>query len=389
MDWLSATRRKVIVMTIGSIREAHTEREDGGTVTEAVEMQGNDQGGRGKGERRVLLGCEDGSLIILASLPTADVSTTATTSPHLTPTLSPPITPSYQNSLATSTSNSSSPPATPSRRTFTPTKLILNGRPIIPPYSPPGSSTSTGGGRRISSASSFAPTISDLSSTTAAVVVGGGGGGAGGAGGGRTRKASATVGISVGQETNSNELSPSFPGSPTLSISGMGSAFFGGHGIGVGGGGDGGGGGKHRAKESITSGIGLWETEAIVDPSSSPENVDVDLGNDNLNSKESEFVTKNGSEIVTKNGSEIVTEEGRMEVRMRINLSGRGRIVGLEMVYGLRYAREEGGVVVVLRGDGWVFLLFLPLPSLLPSSRISRVGVLGSIWRGRSIKWTD
>lgn len=335
VEWIEATR-KVVVMTVGRIPEARTDKGDEGTVGDDTVAIGVERGTAG--ERRVLLGCEDGSLLILASpsITTNDSTSTTTTTPN--PSLHSSANqfnnPILTNSNSISISNTSSPPPTPTRRVFTPTKLILNGRPIIPPYSPPGSSA---GGRRISSASSYAPSISDAGYGGGSSGAGGTGSGSG-SGVGRTRKASATVSISLNQEAN-EPLSPSFPavGSPTLSMSGTSSppfGFIGASSVG------GGGGGKHRAKESITSGIGLWEGDSSTIPSFSPSTSSI------LPSPIDPPVEHQPQQIERR------VDEGRLEVLLRVDTVGRGSVVGLEMVFGLRYGREEGGVGVLLRADG-------------------------------------
>ena len=314
----------------------------------------------GRGERRVLLGCEDGSLFIFGRGRMKGEGETPSgilTPLSNAPSPSPFVQPSNDiNSLANSNSRSSTSPPTPSttRRNFTPTKLSLNGRPIIPPYSPPPSSTT--GSRRFSEAGSILSSSDLASSSTTPGVAGVGGSG------GRSRKASATVSVSVpvgeGEEGSFASL-----GSPVLDGFGFGSPGIGetrGH---------------RRGKESITSGIGLWEIP--ISPSSPPPSLQLAspapsiafaqqyVSSQEVMATEGGITATEGGTITTNTGVTATEEEREelsgLEMMIRVELEGEGEVVEVRIVEGLRFAREEGAVGVVLRADGYVLLY-----SLLP-----------------------
>lgn len=96
--------------------------------------------------------------------------------------------------------------------------------------------------------------------------------------------------------------------------------------------------GHHRkAKDSITTGIGLWEIESHTSTSMFDGPFSPPLGG-------------MGKDV---EGEEEEEELSRLEPVSKIVLAGRGEVVVVRIVEGLRVARSEGGkAFVTLRRNG-------------------------------------
>lgn len=95
--------------------------------------------------------------------------------------------------------------------------------------------------------------------------------------------------------------------------------------------------GHSRAKDSITTGIGLWESDSVAAQSLE------DLAAPSLDDEEDSIV----AEI------EVPEKLEQLLPKLQVQLDGTGAIMKMEVVQGLRLGQEEeGGVLVVLRRDG-------------------------------------
>lgn len=99
-------------------------------------------------------------------------------------------------------------------------------------------------------------------------------------------------------------------------------------------------GGHTKAKDSITTGIGLWESDSVGAQSLEDLIAPSVDGEDELAETEAKEVEERLDSLIP---------------RLKVGLEGAGAVVGMEVVQGLRLGKEEeGGVLVVLRSDGLV-----------------------------------
>lgn len=329
--WLKETSRRVTAITAAKVPVAVTR-------TVRAELLGAGEGApKLVRELRVVVGCEDGSLWIFAppvSLGPED-GDGGVELMESTPT-SPgggggPPSPSGSGSAKFTRKGSKELPRLSLERaaSTSPSPSSPRSRGVSSPQLGPGS-------RRVSSAnlplpslqrissSSHVPSTSSSSSTSA-----------------NPRKASATVSISVPLPMTANDDAPS---SPTLSLVSPPPPTLSPP-IGVRR-------SSHRgAKDSITTGIGLWE------PAAAPSSAADEEGSSAL------FMNGPFSPRFDLNGA----HEGEKEVleslvpRVRIRTGGRGEIVQLGIVEGSLFSRGREGdrSLLVLRKSGYVRVLFL------------------------------
>lgn len=303
-EWLRETSGRVTSMAaaripLGAVTAAGIQEVELGASLEVGQEEGT--------TFRVAVGCQDGTLWLFG-----EPQQTSLPPPSSSVLSSPPTSPMRSSWTQ---SKSSSPPsqtfgtssievAPPSPGWSSPTKPSLgriDPRDLYPKGIRPSSI------RRGSLNPSLSPTLGSMEHASV----------------GRPRKASATVSMSIAVDQPSavGPLSPTFP-------SGLLSPALGGRN----------GSGKHGAKDSITSGIGLWEHESST------------AGSLLDRSEVNEPDTQVEAEVIAVDHQESLD---RLEPLLRVRLGGWGEIVMVKVVEGLRFGRVEGGkVVVCLRRNG-------------------------------------